>query len=386
MERDQSIRFINELLAIMVQRRASDMFITVGFPPAIKVDGKVTPISKETLNRDQCQELIRALMNDRQAAEFDKEFECNFAVNPAGIGRFRANAFVQQGNPGLVLRTINSEIPTLDGLKLPVILKDLALTKRGLMIFVGGTGTGKTTSLAALVNHRNENTFGHIITLEDPIEFIHPHKGCVVTQREIGQDSHSWEKALKNTLRQAPDVILMGEIRDRESMNHAIEFSETGHFCLATLHANSANQAVDRIINFFPQERHAQLFMDLSLNLRAMVSQRLLPKKGEKGRAAVVEVLINTPLMSDLIYKGEIKEMKELMKRSRELGMQTFDQHLFDLIEADVIAYEDGLRYADSVNDLRLNVKLNGKSSKGADIMDSIGHLQIMKPEKTSRF
>lgn len=382
MERDQSIRFINELLLIMVQRKASDMFITMDFPPAIKVDGKVMPVAKEPLNRDQCHELVRALMNDRQAAEFDRTKECNFAISPAGIGRFRANAFVQQGSPGLVLRTIPSIIPTLDGMKLPVVLKDLALSKRGLIIFVGGTGSGKTTSLAAFVNHRNENSFGHIITLEDPIEFVHHHKSCVVMQREIGTDSDSWEIALKNTLRQAPDVILMGEIRDKEAMNHAIEFSETGHLCLATLHANNANQAIDRIINFFPQDRHSQLFMDLSINLKALVSQRLMPRKGSKGRTAAVEIMINSPLMSDLIAKGEVKDMKELMKRSREMGMQTFDQALFDLYEADMITYEDAQLNADSVNDLRLNIKLNGKASKNKDVMDGIGSLEIMQDSK----
>lgn len=382
MEREQSIKFVNDLLLLMFKHKASDMFITVGFPPAIKVDGKVTPVSTTQLSREQCQELVRALMNDRQAAEFDRSKECNFAISPANIGRFRINAFVQQGCPGMVLRTINSEIPTLDELKLPVILKELAMTKRGLLIFVGGTGAGKTTSLAAFLNHRNENSFGHIITLEDPIEFVHPHKNCIMMQREIGTDSDSWETALKNTLRQAPDVILMGEIRDREAMDHAIAFAETGHLCLATLHANSSNQALDRILNFFPQERHPQLLMDLSLNLRGLVSQRLIPKKEGKGRAAAVEILINTPLMSDMIFRGEIKEIKELMKKSRNLGMQTFDQHLFDLYEADEISYEDAQRYADSVNDLRLNIKLNSKKSASTDLMADIAHLEIMPGKK----
>lgn len=381
MEREQSVRFINDLLKVMVTRRASDMFITVGFPPAIKIDGKVTPVAREPLTADHCQQLVKAIMNDRQRAEFDKTKECNFAISPADIGRFRANALIQQGQPALVLRTIPTEVPTLEKMKLPPILNELALTKRGLIIFVGGTGTGKTTSLAALLNHRNENSYGHIITLEDPIEFVHPHKNCVVTQREIGADSDSWEIALKNTLRQAPDVILMGEIRDREAMGHAIEFAETGHLCLATLHANNANQAIDRIVNFFPQERHAQLFMDLSLNLKAMISQRLIPLVGQKGRAAAVEVMINTPLMSDLILAGEVKGMKELMKKSRNLGMQTFDQHLFDLHEEGRISYDDGCRYADSPNDFRLNVKLNSKDSKDKNLMDSIGHLELVNAQ-----
>lgn len=382
MERDQSLKFINELLSVMAARKASDMFLTVGFPPAIKVDGKVSVMSDHGLTRDQCKELVRALMNDRQAAEFDKTKECNFAITPSGTARYRVNAYIQQGHPGMVLRTINTEIPTLDGFNLPPILKSLALEKRGLVIFVGGTGSGKTTSLAALVNHRNENSYGHIITLEDPIEFVHPHKKCVIMQREIGTDSDSWEIALKNTLRQAPDVILMGEIRDRETMDHAISFSETGHLCLATLHANSANQAIDRVINFFPQDRHPQLFMDLSLNLRALVSQRLVPAKVGRGRVAAVEVLLNTPLMSDLIYKGEIKEIKELMKKSREYGMQTFDQHLFDLHENNQISYEDACRYADSLNDFRLNIKLNSKVSLEKDLMSGIGHLELMTVKK----
>lgn len=382
MERDQSLKFINELLSVMAARKASDMFLTVGFPPAIKIDGKVSAMSDHGLTRDQCKELVRALMNDRQAAEFDKTKECNFAITPSGTARYRVNAYTQQGHPGMVLRTISTEIPTLDGFNLPPILKSLALEKRGLVIFVGGTGSGKTTSLAALVNHRNENSHGHIITLEDPIEFVHPHKKCVIMQREIGTDSDSWEIALKNTLRQAPDVILMGEIRDRETMGHAIAFSETGHLCLATLHANSANQAIDRVINFFPQDRHPQLFMDLSLNLRALVSQRLVPAKVGRGRVAAVEVLLNTPLMSDLIYKGEIKEIKELMKKSREYGMQTFDQHLFDLHESNKISYEDACRYADSLNDFRLNIKLNSKVSLEKDLMSGIGHLELMAVKK----
>ena len=300
-------------------------------------------------------------MNDRQAAEFESTKECNFAISPAGIGRFRANAYVQQNRVGLVLRTIPQKIPTLQELGLPPVLRELSLTKRGLIIFVGGTGTGKSASLAAMVDYRNENSHGHIITVEDPIEFVHQHKNCIVSQRELGIDTDSWEAALKNTLRQAPDVILMGEIRDRETMDYAVAFAETGHLCLATLHANSTNQALDRIINFFPEERRQQLLMDLSLNIKAFISQRLLPMKERKGRVPAIEVMINTPLIADLIFKGEVPGIKDVMRRSRELGMQTFDQALFDLYEADLISYEDALRNADSVNDLRLQIKLNSK-------------------------
>ncbi len=375
MERDQSIRFMNDLLRLMVQKNGSDLFINAGFPPAIKVDGRIVPQSNQTLAPQHTAELARAIMNDRQAAEFEATKECNFAISPAGIGRFRANAYIQQGRVGLVLRTIAMKVPTIAELGLPDILQDVAMTKRGLVIFVGGTG--KTTSLAALVDHRNEHSYGHIITVEDPIEFVHPHKNCIVSQRELGIDTDSWDAALKNTLRQAPDVILMGEIRDRETMDYAIAFAETGHLCLATLHANSANQAIDRIINFFPEERRTQLLMDLSLNLRAMISQRLLPVKDRKGRTAAVEILLNSPLIADLIFKGEIPGIKEIMKRSRELGMQTFDQALFDLYEADVISYEDALRNADSVNDLRLQIKLNSRHGE-RDLSAGIQHLDIV--------
>ncbi|MCX9157432.1 PilT/PilU family type 4a pilus ATPase [Niveibacterium sp. 24ML] len=363
MERDQALKFMHDLLKLMISKRGSDLFITAGFPPAIKIDGKIVPQSNQVLTPQHTAELVRSVMNDRQAAEFESTKECNFAISPAGIGRFRTNAFIQQSRVGMVCRTIAQKIPTIDELGLPAILKDIAMSKRGLVIFVGGTGTGKTTSLAALVDYRNENSYGHIITLEDPIEYVHPHKNCVVTQREVGIDTDSWEMGLKNTLRQAPDVILMGEIRDRETMDYAIAFAETGHLCLATLHANSANQAIDRIINFFPEDRRHQLLMDLSLNLRGMVSQRLIPLKDRKGRAPAVEIMLNSPLISDLIFKGEIAEIKDLMKRSRELGMQTFDQSLFDLYEAGQITYEDALRNADSINDLRLQIKLNSKHS-----------------------
>ena len=378
MERDQALKFMHDLLRLMSQKNGSDLFITANFPPAIKVDGKITPVSSQILAPQHTAELARSIMNDRQAAEFEATKECNFAISPSGIGRFRVNALMQQGRVAVVCRKINLLVPTLEELGLPAVLKDIAMTKRGLVIFVGGTGTGKTTSLAALVDHRNKNSFGHIITVEDPIEFIHEHKNCIVTQREIGVDTDSWEAALKNTLRQAPDVILMGEIRDRETMDYAVAFAETGHLCLATLHANSANQAIDRIINFFPEERRHQLLMDLSLNLRALVSQRLLPMKDGKGRVAAIEIMLNSPLISDLIFKGEVHEIKEIMKKSRELGMQTFDQALFDHYEGGRITYEDALRNADSLNDLRLQIKLHGKESKDRDLNSGIGHLEVV--------
>ena len=322
--------------------------------------------------------LVRAVMNDKQAAEFEAKKECNFAIAPASIGRFRVNCFVQMGATGMVLRVITTTIPNFDDLNLPAVLKDVAMTKRGLVIFVGGTGSGKSTSLAAMIGYRNENSHGHIITIEDPVEYVHPHKNCLITQREVGVDTDSWEAALKNTLRQAPDVILIGEIRDREVMEHAVAFAETGHLCLGTLHANNSNQAMDRIINFFPEERRQQLLMDLSLNLKGVISQRLIPLREGKGRAAAVEVMLNSPLISDLIFKGEVHEIKEIMKKSRELGMQTFDQALFDLYEAGRIGYEDALRFADSTNEVRLNIKLHGKESKDKDLSKGIEHLDIV--------
>ena len=368
MERDQASKFINDLLRLMVSRNGSDLFITGDFPPAMKVDGKVTKVSPQPLNAGHTLTLARAIMNDKQAAEFERTKECNFAISPPGVGRFRVNAFLQQGKVGMVMRVIPAVLPTIDGLGMPQVLKEVAMTKRGLTILVGATGSGKSTTLAAMVDWRNEQSFGHIITIEDPVEFVHAHKNCVITQREVGLDTDSWGAALKNSLRQAPDVILMGEIRDSETMEHAMAFAETGHLCLATLHANSANQALDRIINFFPQERRDQLLMDLSLNLRAMISQRLVAKQDGKGRFAAVEVMLNSPLISDLIFKGDVTEIKEIMKKSRNLGMQTFDQALFDAFESNQISYEDALRNADSVNDLRLQIKLNSQRAKSVDL------------------
>ena len=378
MERDQASKFVNDLLKLMVSRGGSDLFITSDFPPAIKVDGKVTKVSPQPLTGVHTMSLARAIMSDKQAAEFERSKECNFAIAPAGVGRFRCNAFIQQGKVGLVMRVIPTTLPTIDGLGVPQVLKEVALAKRGLCILVGATGSGKSTTLASMVDWRNENSYGHIITIEDPVEFVHPHKNCVVTQREVGLDTDSWEAALKNTLRQAPDVILMGEIRDRETMEHAVAFAETGHLCMATLHANSANQALDRIINFFPEERRAQLLMDLSLNLKAMISQRLVPKQDLKGRQAVVEVMLNSPLISDLIFKGDVSEIKEIMKKSRNMGMQTFDQALFEAYENNIISYEDALRNADSVNDLRLTIKLQSQRAKTQDMSAGTEHLSIV--------
>ncbi len=378
MERDQATKFMHDLLRLMLSKNGSDLFITADFPPAFKIDGKMTPVSNQPLTPTHTVELARAIMNDKQAAEFEATKESNFAISPGGLGRFRVSAFVQQGRVGMVLRTITTTIPTLESLGVPEILKDVAMTKRGLVIMVGATGSGKSTTLAGMIGYRNENSYGHIITIEDPVEYVHPHKNCIITQREIGVDTEDWGAALKNTLRQAPDVILIGEIRDRETMDYAIAFAETGHLCLATMHANSSNQALDRIINFFPEERRAQLLMDLSLNLKGMISQRLIPLRDTKGRCAAVEVMLNSPLISDLIFKGDVHEIKEIMKKSRELGMQTFDQALFDLYEADKISYEDALRNADSVNDLRLNIKLNSKNAKNRDFSAGIEQLGIV--------
>ena len=378
MERDQASKFINDLLRLMVSRSGSDLFVTGEFPPAIKVDGKLTKVSSQPLNASHTLTLARAIMNDKQAAEFERTKECNFAISPPGIGRFRVNAFMQQGKVGMVLRVIPAVLPTLDGLGLPPVLKDVVMAKRGLTILVGSTGSGKSTTMAAMLDWRNEQSYGHILTIEDPVEFVHPHKNCVVTQREVGLDTESWASALKNSMRQAPDVILMGEIRDRESMDHALAFAETGHLCLATLHASSANQALDRIINFFPEERRTQLLMDLSLNLKAVVSQRLVPRQDSKGRFAAVEIMLNSPLISDLIFKGDVTEIKEIMKKSRNMGMQTFDQALFDAFEGNHILYEDALRNADSVNDLRLQIKLYSQRAKSTDLSAGTEHLAIV--------
>jgi twitching motility protein PilU len=377
MEREQASKFLHDLLKLMISKRGSDLFLTAEFPPAFKIDGKLTPVSNVPLTPQHTIELARALMNDRQAGEFEAKKELNFAISPTGIGRFRVNAFMQLGRVGVVLRTIQTHIPRFDELDLPPVMRDLSLTKRGLIIMVGATGSGKSTSLAAMIGYRNENTYGHIVTIEDPVEFVHPHRNCIVTHREIGVDTDSWEMALKNTLRQAPDVIMIGEIRDRETMEHGIAFAETGHLCMATLHSNSANQALDRIINFFPEERRQQLLMDLSLNLKAIVSQRLLPIATGKGRVPAVEVLLNTPLVSDMVFKGEVSGIKDVMKKSRELGMQTFDQAIYDLYERGKITYEDALRNADSVNDLRLNIKLNSKRTN-RDLNAGTEHLDIV--------
>jgi twitching motility protein PilU len=378
MERDQASKFMFDLLRLMTSKGGSDLFITAGFPPAIKIDGKMTPVSSQPLTGSHTADLARAIMNDKQAAGFELSKEANFAISPGDLGRFRVSAFMQMGCVGMVLRVITTTIPRFEDLDLPETLKDVIMTKRGLVIMVGATGSGKSTTLAAMVGYRNENSYGHIITIEDPVEFVHPHKNCVITQREVGVDTDSFEAALKNSLRQAPDVIQIGEIRDRETMEHAIAFAETGHLCLATLHANSANQALDRIINFFPEERRQQLLMDLSLNLKGLISQRLIPKKEAKGRVVAMEILLNSPLISDLIFKGDVHEIKEIMKKSRELGMQTFDQALFDLYELDKISYEDALRNADSVNDLRLNIKLNSKNAKNRDFSAGMEHLGIV--------
>ncbi len=377
MEREQAIKFMLDLLKLLKQKNGSDLFITVGFPPAMKIDGKVTPVSKQPLTPENAKALTYCIMNDRQLKEYEATKECNFAIAPPGVGRFRCNSFIQQNHPGLVMRTITTEIPTLDGLGLPEVLKDVCMTKNGLVIMVGGTGTGKSTSLAAMVDYRNQNSHGHIVTIEDPIEYVHPHKNCIIMQREVGVDTNDWGIALKNSLRQAPDVILLGEIRDRETMQFGIQFAETGHLALATLHANNANQALDRIINFFSEDRKQQLLMDLSANLRGIISQRLLKNRSGEGRVAAIEILLNSPLIKDLILKGELHEIKPIMAKSREIGMQTFDQALFDLYESDQVTYDDALRYADAQNELRLRIKLEGKAAKGKDALEGLDHLSL---------
>lgn len=369
MERDAAIKLIQQLLSLMKQRGGSDLFLSTGFPPAIKLDGQLTPVMDKPLTPENSAMLMRALMNDRQVKEFEATNECNFAISPPQIGRFRVNAFVQQGRVGGVLRTIETTIPDFDKLGLPPVLREVVMTKRGLVLMVGGTGSGKSTSLAAMIGYRNQNSKGHIITIEDPVEYVHPHIGCLITQREVGTDTQSWENALKNTLRQAPDVILIGEIRTREAMEYAVNFAETGHLVLATLHANSANQALDRIINFFPEEKREQLLMDLSLNLKSIISQRLVRKEGG-GRCAAIEILLNSPLIADLIFKGHVHEIKEIMSRSNEIGMITFDQALFKLFEEGLISFDEALRNADSQNELRLKVKLESKRARQSLIDD----------------
>ncbi len=385
MEREQAVRLTQNLLRKMVEREGSDLFITANFPPAIKVDGTIHKATDTPLSPDQAAMMVRSIMNDKQIKEFDATKECNFAIAPQGIGRFRVSAFIQQGMIGAVLRTITTEIPTLGELELPPILKDVVMNKRGLCIVVGGTGSGKSTTLAAMIGHRNENSRGHIISIEDPVEYVHPHQGCVITQREVGIDTESWHAALKNTLRQAPDVILIGEIRDRETMEYGIQFAETGHLCLATLHANSANQAMDRIINFFPEERRQQLLMDLSLNTKAFIAQRLIPREGGIGRVAAMEIMLNTPLVQDLIFKGQVGQIKEIMSKSTRLGMQTFDQSLFSLYEEGTISYEEAMRNADSKNELRLRIKLESK--RDSSIADQQSEsLRIMEEDTAQTF
>ena len=379
MDRDQAIKLIHDLLRRMVEKNASDLFLTAGFPPAVKIDGEVRPQSERALTAEQSATLVRSLMNDRQTRDFDATKECNFAIAPPGIGRFRVSAFVQQSAVGCVIRMINAKIPSFEDLDLPPILKELSLSKRGLVVVVGGTGSGKSTTLAAMIGYRNEKTRGHIVTVEDPVEFIHQHRGCVITHRDVGVDTESWQIALKNVLRQAPDVIYIGEIRDRETMEYAVQFAETGHLVFSTLHANNANQALDRIINFFPDERREQLLMDLSLNIRAFVSQRLVPRESGSGRIAAMEIMLNSPLIQDLIFKGEVVKIRDVMARSNRLGMKTFDQSLFELYEAGFISYEDALRNADSKNELRLRVKL--ESHRDAPSLDEAS-LAIMDEQE----
>jgi twitching motility protein PilU len=385
MERDQATRLMQGLLKKMVDKDASDLFITAGFPPAIKIDGEIHKAAEHPLTREQSAIIVRAIMNDKQARDFDTDKECNFAIAPQGVGRFRVSAFIQQGAVGAVLRQIITKIPSVDDLELPPILKDIAMTKRGLVILVGATGSGKSTTLAAMIGHRNKNSRGHIITIEDPVEYVHAHESCVVTQREVGVDTDSWFAALKNTLRQAPDVIMIGEIRERETMEYGIQFSETGHLCLATLHANNANQALDRIINFFPPEKRDQLLMDMSLNMQGIISQRLLPRAGGKGRIASLEVMLRSPLIADLIFKGEIMKIKEVMAKSNRLGMKTFDQDLFDLYENEKISYEDAMRNSDSKNELRLRIKLESKRERDVSA-EASSSLSLMDEESDDEF
>ena len=367
MDKDSAVSYVHQLLSTTLEKNASDLFITALAAPSVKTDGKMTPLSNQKLNAEQAGFLVRSILNDKQLKEFEEHMECNFAISLPGKGRFRVNTFTQRGAPGMVLRHIPDYIPSFKELVLPPVLKDIAMTKRGLVIMVGATGSGKSTSLASMIDYRNKNSMGHIVTIEDPIEFTHDHHQCLVTQREVGVDTESYEIAMKNTLRQAPDVILLGEVRDRETMEYAIAYAETGHLCLTTLHANSTNQAIDRIINFFPEERRDQLLMDLSLNLKGVVSQRLVRKIKDNGRLPAVEVMLNTPMMADLIYNGDIPAIKELISKSNDLGMCTFDQALFRMIDAKMISVKEGLRNADSVNDLRLQLKLNSRQAQKGD-------------------
>jgi len=377
MDRDSAVSYVHKLLATMLEKRGSDLYVTADAAPSIKVDSELLALTNQTLNESSARMLVRSIMNDRQLKQFEEDMECNFSISLPGKARFRVNTFTQRGCAGMVLRHIPNRIPDFKELGLPPVLRDIAMTKRGLVIMVGATGSGKSTTLASMVDYRNENSKGHIVTIEDPIEFVHAHKGCLITQREVGIDTASYEIAMKNTLRQAPDVILLGEIRDRETMDYAIAYAETGHLCLSTLHANSSNQAIDRIINFFPEERRNQLLMDLSLNLKAVVSQRLVRKAKEEGRLPAVEVVINTPLMADLIMKGDVPGMKDLTSKSREHGMRTFDQALFDLIEARKITVHEGMRHADSQNDLRLRLKLESRFAKDNDFFKGLDNMVI---------
>ncbi|AUD77858.1 type IV pili twitching motility protein PilT [Kangiella profundi] len=375
---------INPLLKALMEHKGSDLFITVHRPPCIKINGQIRPVTKSMLTPAQVEALIHSSMTEKQMKEFEEKKECQYAISVENIGRFRASAFYQRNQPGLVVRRIETKIPTTEDLKIPNILNELAMKKRGIIIFVGATGTGKSTSLAAMIGYRNHNSAGHIISIEDPIEYVHRHDKCIITQREVGIDTESFETALKNTLRQAPDVILIGEVRSKETMSNAITFAETGHLCLCTLHANNANQAIDRILHFFPKEEHSRVLMDLSLNTRAIIAQQLVPTRDGKGRRAAIEILINTPLISDHIRKGEVHLLKELMARSRELGMQTFDQALFDLYVEGEISYEDALLYADSANDLRLKIKLHEKDADS--LTDSTDGLQVeMDDDRSNR-
>ena len=378
MNREQASQLFSEMLKRMSTHKASDLFITADFPPAFKIDGVLTKASSQSLLPEHTAMLARALMTDKQFADFERDKECNFAIASQGIGRFRVNAFVQLGKVGMVLRAIPITPPSIDEMDLPQILKHVAMNKRGLCILVGGSGSGKSTTLAAMVDWRNANSYGHIVTVEDPVEFVHPHKNCIITQREVGLDTDSWDSALRNSLRQAPDVIIFGELRDRETVEMIINFAETGHLCIATMHSNNANQALDRIINFFPEGRRSQLLQDLSLNLSAIISQRLLPRASGKGRIAAIEILLNSPMVAGLIKKGEVAEIKETMKKSQGLGMQTFDQALYLLHQNGLISYEDAIRYADSANDLRLDIRLRGNEEGVTSLSNGTENLMIV--------